>query len=36
MTKNKTFQKLITRPEEQISNTSPVSPVSPETMVNPA
>lgn len=36
MTKNKTFQKLITRPEEQISNTSPVLPVSPETMVNPA
>ena len=36
MTKDKTFQKLITRPEEQISNTSPVSPVSPETIVNPA
>ena len=36
MAKDKTFQKLITRPEEQISNTSPVSPVSPETMVNPA
>ena len=36
MAKDKTFQKLITRPEEQISNTSPVSPVSPETIVNPA
>ena len=36
MTKDKTFQKLITRPEGQILNTSPVSPVSPETIVNPA
>ena len=36
MTKDKTFQKLITRPEGQTSNISPVSPVSPETIVNPA
>ena len=36
MAKDKTFQKLITRPEGQTSNTSPVSPVSPETIVNPA
>ena len=36
MAQDKTFQKLITRPEGQTSNTSPVSPVSPETIVNPA
>ena len=36
MAKDKTFQKLITRPEGQTSNISPVSPVSPETIVNPA
>lgn len=36
MTKDKTFQKLITRPEGQTSNTSPVSSGSPETIVNPA
>ena len=36
MTKDKTFQKLITRPEGQTSNISPVSRVSPETIVNPA
>ena len=36
MTKDKTFQKLITRPEGQTSNTSPASSGSPETIVNPA
>ena len=36
MTKDKTFQKLIIRPEGQTSNTSPASPGSPETIVNPA
>lgn len=36
MAKDKTFQKLITRPEGQTSNISPASPVSPETIVNPA
>ena len=36
MAKDKTFQKLITRPEGQTSNISPASPGSPETIVNPA
>ena len=36
MTKDKTFQKLITRPEGQTLNISPASPGSPETIVNPA
>jgi len=36
MAKDKTFQKLITRPEGQTSNISPDSPGSPETIVNPA
>ena len=36
MTKDKTFQKLITRPEGQTTNISPASPSSPETIVNPA
>ena len=36
MAQDKTFQKLITRPEGQTSNISPASPGSPETIVNPA
>ena len=36
MAKDKTFQKLITRPEGQTSNISQASPGSPETIVNPA
>ena len=36
MAKDKTFQKLITRPEGQTSNISPASPGSPEIIVNPA
>ena len=36
MTEDKTFQKLITRPEGQTTNISPASPSSPETIVNPA
>jgi hypothetical protein len=36
MAKDKTFQKLITRPGGQTSNISPASPGSPETIVNPA
>lgn len=36
MAKDKTLQKLITRPEGQTSNISQASPGSPETIVNPA